>query len=152
MSEAKKQAEYEAKEARKEAQELKAQLEQLKEWANSLYQDESQKPFTKKEEAKVDDKAEKLETKIFLLENSEAKAHIEEIMSVKSKFPGMELEDAWTFVKSKLPVESVTKKDFDTSTKATRLPKDLTKVSAEEALELSKEDRAKWRKANGWEY
>lgn len=63
----------------------------------------------------------------------------------------MDFDEAWTFVQAKLPAESKSKKDFDTSTKATKLPKDLSKVSAEDALSLSKEDQARWRKANKWE-
>jgi len=63
----------------------------------------------------------------------------------------MDFDEAWTFVQAKLPPESKSKKDFDTSTKTTKLPKDLTKVSPEDALLLPKEEQSKWRKANGWE-
>ena len=62
----------------------------------------------------------------------------------------MDLEDAWTFVKSKLPPESKTKKDFDLSNKTPTPKKDLKDISPEESVNLSKEDRSKWRKLHGW--
>jgi hypothetical protein len=60
----------------------------------------------------------------------------------------MKYEEAWTYVKAKLPPESKTKKTFDVSSKAPSAPKDLKKVSAEYALKLSKEDQKKWRFEN----
>jgi len=150
MTEAKKQLSRELQAEREEKAILAGKLHKLEEWANSLYEDESQKPFAKKEEAPSENKADKLEQKIFLLENKEAKEHIDEINAVKSKF-WMDFDEAWTFVQAKLPPESKSKKDFDTSTKTTKLPKDLTKVSPEDALLLPKEEQSKWRKANGWE-
>lgn len=150
MTEAKKQLARELQAEREEKVQLQSELQKLKEWANSLYEDESQKPFTKKEEAVLDDKAEKLEQKIFLIENKEAKEHIDEIQSARKKY-NMDFDEAWTFIKAKLPPESKSKKDFDTSTKSTKLPKDLSKVSAEDALNLPKEEQRKWRKLNGWE-
>lgn len=150
MTEAKKQLARELQVEREEKVQLQSELQKLKEWANSLYEDESQKPFTKKEEQLLDDKAEKLEQKIFLIENKEAKEHIDEIQSARKKY-NMDFDEAWTFIKAKLPTESKSKKDFDTSTKSTKLPKDLSKVSAEDALNLPKEEQRKWRKLNGWE-
>lgn len=150
MSETKKALERDLRAEREEKAQLTAELKELKDWANSLYEDENQKPFTKKEEAKIDDKAEKLETKIFLLENKDAKEHLDDINSVRAKY-NMDFDEAWTLVKAKLPPESKTKKEFDLSNKPVKLPKDLKTISPEDALKLSKEDQAKWRKANGWE-
>ena len=150
MSEAKKALERDLKAEREEKAQLSAQLKELKDWANSLYQDESQKPFAKKEEEKIDDKAEKLETKIFLLENKDARDYLDDINSARLKY-NMDFDEAWTFVKAKLPPESKTKKEFDLSNKPVKLPKDLKTISPEDALNLSKDDQAKWRKANGWE-
>lgn len=64
MSEAKKQVDRELREERSEKAELKAELEKLKTWANSLYTDDQEKPFTKKEEKATEDKTERLEKKI----------------------------------------------------------------------------------------
>jgi len=150
MSETKKALERDLRSEREEKAQLTSELEELKDWANSLYEDETQKPFTKKEEQVVDSKADKLESKIFLLENKEAKEHMDDIQTVRAKY-NMDFDEAWTLVQAKLPPESKTKKDFDVSRLTPRLPKDLTKVSAEDALSLSKEDQTKWRKANGWE-
>ena len=150
MSETKKALERDLRSEREEKAQLTSELEELKDWANSLYEDDTQKPFTKKEEQVVDSKADKLESKIFLLENKEAKEHMDDIQTVRAKY-NMDFDEAWTLVQAKLPPESKTKKDFDVSRQTPRLPKDLTKVSAEDALSLSKEDQTKWRKANGWE-
>ena len=151
MSEAKKSLERELKAEREEKAKLVSELEKVQEWANSLYEDESQKPFAKKEVVQAqEDKAAKLEEKIFLIENKEAKEFIEDIQAVRSKY-NMDYEEAWTFVQAKLPAESRTKKDFDLSNKPVKMPKDLTKISPEDALSLSKEDQARWRKANKWE-
>lgn len=150
MSEAKKAAEIELRKEREEKAQIKAELQKLQDWANSLYEDENQKPFTKKEEKKIDDQAERLEKKIFLIENKEAKEYLDDIDAVRAKY-NMDFEDAWTFVKSKLPPESKSKKDFDLSNKTPKIQKDITKLSPEEALKLSKEEQAKWRKANGWQ-
>lgn len=150
MTEAKKAAEFELRKAREEKVQLQAELQKLQDWANSLYEDESQKPFTKKEEKKIDDQAERLEKKIFLIENKEAKEYLDDIDSVRSKY-NMDFDDAWSFVKSKLPPESKSKKDFELSNKTPKINKDITKLSPEEALKLSKDDQAKWRKANGWQ-
>ena len=145
MNEAKKELARELKSEREEKVQLQSELAKLKDWANSLYDDESQKPFSKKEETILDDKADKLEQKIFLLENKEAKDHIDEIKSTRAKY-NMDFDEAWTFVQAKLPIESKSKKDFDTTSRSTRTPKDLSKVSDEEALSLSREQQREWRK------
>jgi len=149
MNEAKKELARELKSEREEKVQLQSELAELKDWANSLYEDESQKPFTKKEETILDDKAEKLEQKIFLLENKEAKDHIDEIKSTKAKY-NMDFDEAWTFVQAKLPPESKSKKDFETTSRSARTPKDLSKVSDEEALSLSREQQREWRKLKGY--
>ena len=149
MNEAKKELARELKSEREEKVQLQSELAKLKDWANSLYEDESQKPFTEKEETILDDKAEKLEQKIFLLENKEAKDHIDEIKSTKAKY-NMDFDEAWIFVQAKLPSESKSKKDFETTSRSSRIPKDLSKVSDEEALSLSREQQREWRKLKGY--
>ena len=148
MNEAKKELARELKSEREEKVQLQSELAELKDWANSLYEDESQKPFTEKEEI-LEDKAEKLEQKIFLLETQEAKDHIDEIKSTKAKY-NMDFDEAWTFVQAKLPAESKSKKDFETTSRSSRIPKDLSKVSDEEALSLSREQQREWRKLKGY--
>ena len=58
----------------------------------------------------------------------------------------MDLEDAWDFVKAKLPPESKTKRDFDLGQKSTQIKKNLQDVTPDEALNLSKEQKREWRK------
>ena len=150
MSETKKALERELRAEKEAKASLNDELAKLKEWANSLYEDESQKPFAKKEEALVEAKADILEKKLFLIENKEAKEHIDLVDGARKKY-GMDYDDAWDFVKAKLPKESVSKTSIDVKTKTPGLSKDLTKVSAEDALSLPKEEQRKWRVANGWE-
>lgn len=149
LSEKKKELERELHSEREEKALLLKQLKEVKKWANSLY-GEWQKPFEVEEEIAVSEKKEeKLEQKIFLLENKEAKEHLDDVISVRKKY-NMDYEDAWKFVKASLPQESVSKKEFSVQSKSPAIPKDLTKVSPEDALSLPKEQRALWRKANGW--
>lgn len=151
LSETKKQLERELRGKDEELSVYKAELQKVQEWANSLYEDPEKRPFVKKEEKpQEDDKFARLEEKLFLSENKEAKEHLDDIHAAVKKY-GMDFETAWTFVKSTIPQESRTKKDFDVGSKEPKLPKDLTKVSPEDALNLPKEVRAQWRKANGWE-
>lgn len=148
MSETKKALERDLRLEREEKSALKADLAKLQEWANSLYEDDSQKPFSKKEEAVISDKADLLEKKIFLMENREAKEHMELVDAARSKYK-MDFDDAWDFVKAKLPKESISKTSFDTKGK-TSVAKDYTKVSFEDSASLSPVERREWRKANGW--
>lgn len=148
MSETKKALERDLRLEREEKSALKADLAKLQEWANSLYEDDSQKPFSKKEEAVINDKADLLEKKIFLIENKEAKEHMELVDAARSKYK-MDFDDAWDFVKAKLPKESISKTSFDTKGKAS-VAKDYTKISFEDSASLSPTERREWRKANGW--
>jgi len=149
LSEKKKELERELHSEREEKALLQKQLKEVKKWANSLYED-GQKPFEVEEEIAVTEKKEdKLEQKIFLLENKEAKEHLDDVIAVRKKY-NMDYEDAWKFVKASLPQESVSKREFSVQSKSPAIPKDLTKVSPEDALSLPKEQRSAWRKANGW--
>jgi hypothetical protein len=57
-------------------------------------------------------------------------------------------DKAWKIVKVDIPVESKSKNDFNLSKKTPKLPKDLTKVKIEDTGDLTKEQRAEWRKVN----
>lgn len=152
MSEALKTERAENAKSRQEVAELKAELKKTQEWANDLYENAEEKPFTKKEAAvaqQVDESASKLEEKIFLLENKDAKEHIEDIRAARGKFK-MDFDDAWTYVKAKLPAESKSSRDFEISKRKAEIPKDLKKVSAEDALKLPRDVQKQWRKANGY--
>ena len=86
MSQAKKELERELKAEREEKRELLKELQAVKEWANGLYENEDEKPFAKKEEKQAEDKTEKLELKIFLLDNKDAKEYIDDIQAVRKKY------------------------------------------------------------------
>lgn len=152
MSEALKTERAENAKSKQEISELKNELKEIKEWANDLYEKADEKPFTKKEaEAvhKADESASKLEEKIFVLENKDAKEHIEDIRAARDKF-NMDFDEAWTYVKAKLPAESKSSRDFEISKRKAEIPKDLTKVSPEDALKLPRDVQKQWRAANGY--
>ena len=134
---------------REEKSALKADLAKLQDWANSLYENDNEKPFSKKEEAIVSDKYELLEKKIFLSENKDAKEHMDLVDAARSKY-NMDFDDAWDFVKAKLPKESISKTSFDVKGKSPSSSKDYTKISVEDSASLSTAERSAWRKANGW--
>lgn len=91
-----------------------------------------------------------IEDRIFWIENPDAKPYLKEIKATMKEY-WVDYDKAWKLVKIDLPEESKSKRDFDIWSKAPAKAKDFTKVTAEEALKLSKEDRAKWRQANWWE-
>jgi len=57
----------------------------------------------------------------------------------------MDREKAWKFVKMDIPVESVSKTDFDIKQREVS-SKNLKDVSPEEALNLPKDKKREWRK------
>ena len=72
---------------KRELDEAREQLGQFQTWANSLYEKEEDKPFqAKKEEQLSEDKVSKLEKKLFLSENKEAKEYLEAIEKVQTKY------------------------------------------------------------------
>ncbi len=152
MSEALKAEREENAKSKQEISELKSELKKIQDWANDLYEKQEEKPFTKKEAEqaqKADESASKVEEKIFLLENKEAKEHIEDIRAARAKFK-MDFDEAWTYVKAKLPPESKSTRDFEMTKRKAEIPKDLKKVSPEDALNLPRDVQRQWRIANGY--
>lgn len=121
----------------KELAEAKAELEEWKKLNPEL-----------EEEKQNNKKSESMELKIFWLENPEAKPHLEEIRNTMKEY-GVDYEKAWKLVKVDLPEESKTKTDFNIW-KSNVNTKDLSKVSAKDALNLSPEKQREWRKINLW--
>jgi len=142
LSEAKKAAEIENKK-------LKEELLEVKEVINSFYEEWQEKPFKEKEVVAEENKIDKLEQRIFLNENPEAKEHLDNLNDIKSKY-NMDNDDAWTFLKAKLPPESVSKKDISLKQSTPKVKKDLSKVTFEETWDLTPEERAEWRKLKEW--
>lgn len=91
-------------------------------------------------------KSENLELKIFWLENPDAKPYLEDIKNIMKEY-NISSEKAWKLVKIDLPEESKSKTDFNIW-KTTVFSKDLSKVSAEDALKLTPEKQREWRKIN----
>lgn len=107
----------------------------LKEWEelNPEIEDE------KKSNREVDS----LKVSIFTLKNPESEPHLKEIQSVMREY-NIDISKAWKLVKVDLPEESTTTTDFNIS-KNTWISKNLSKVSAEDALKLSPEKQREWR-------
>lgn len=135
----------------KENLSLKSELEQVKEWANSLYWDWEEKPFTKKEakEALQDITSRESPESVFIFyqKNPEAIEHSDEILDTMKEYK-VDRDKAWKIVKVDIPVESKSKNDFNLSSKTPKLPKDLTKVRIEDTKDMTPQQRADWRKAN----
>ena len=127
------------------------ELDEVKTWANSLYDDEAQMPFTKKEAIQEKESNETLDDVVtFYQKYPEALELKDEILETMKEF-WCDRNRAWKFVKSEIPETSKTKKDFNLWTKAPTIKKQLKDVSPEEALNLSKEQQSEWRKLKGWE-
>jgi hypothetical protein len=88
LSTAKKELEKELRSEREEKAQLISELEKVKEWANSLYEEGQNKPFsvTKKEEKALEAKESKIEERLFLIENKDAKEYLDEIQGARKKF------------------------------------------------------------------
>ena len=88
LSTAKKELEKELRSEKEEKAQLLTELEKVKEWANSLYEEGQKKPFgvTKKEEKALEAKESKIEEKIFLIENKDAKEYLDDIQTARKKF------------------------------------------------------------------
>lgn len=119
--------------------ELARAQEELKQW-RELNAD------TAKEIDKSKD-VDSIKEEVFTLKNPDAEPYLKDIRETMSKY-GMDYKDAWKFVKSDIPAESRSKKDFDVSGQSPKKAVDISKVSEADSVNLSKEDRAKWRKLN----
>lgn len=127
------------------------ELEELKNWANSLYDEEDQKPFTKKEATQEKQSNESLDDVVtFYQKYPEALEYKDEILDAMKEF-WCDRNKAWKFVKSDIPETSKTKKDFNLWTKAPTIKKQLKDIDAEEALKLPKDQQREWRKLHWWE-
>lgn len=90
-------------------------------------------------------KLEEIESKLFVIDNPNSKAHINQVKETASQF-NVPLEMAWKIVKADLPSESKTSDDFDLTTAPVRVKKSLKDITPEEALKLPRDQMAKWQK------
>ena len=86
LSTAKKELEKELRSEKEEKAQLLSELEKVKDWANSLYEEGQKKPFSVKEEKVLEAKESKIEEKIFLIENKDAKEYLDDIQTIRKKF------------------------------------------------------------------
>lgn len=91
----------------------------------------------------------KADLALFFVENPEAKEHKEAILKALKTYKGIDLEKSWKFVQATAPKESVTKKTAELKFTATNPPKDISKLSEDEALKLSNSQYLKWARATG---
>lgn len=117
-------------------EELADALAELEEWRNL-------NPEVQ-EEKKSKEELSKIEEKVFTLENPDTKPYLKEIRATMKEY-NCDYQKAWKLVKIDLPEESKTKVDFNIW-KTTVSNKDLSKVSAEEALNLPPDKQREWRK------
>lgn len=91
-----------------------------------------------------------IKEEMFTVKNPDAEPHMKDIRKTMDTY-NMDLKTAWKFVKMDIPEESKSKQDFNIGKTVVSKATDLTKISPEDALNLSKTDQSKWRKANWWE-
>ena len=94
-----------------------------------------------------------MQEQIFFVKNPDAEPYAKDINKTMKEYnlPNSPewISKAWKLVKSEIPEESKTKTDFNIWKKAVT-KKNLKDVTPEEALELPKEERRKWRELNGF--
>jgi hypothetical protein len=92
---------------------------------------------------------EKGDLALFFVENPDAKDYKAAVLKAMKTYGGISLDQAWKFVQATAPKPSETKKDMSVKYTASNPPKDLTKLSAEEAVKLPNSQYLKWARANG---
>lgn len=118
-------------------EELANALAELEEWRNLNPEIEENKKSNKE----VDD----LKLTVFTIKNPESEPYKKEILNTMREYWITDFNKAWKLVKVDLPEESKTKTDFSIW-KTSISTKDLSKVSAEEALNLPLDKQREWRK------
>lgn len=108
--------------------------------------------IVKSQLSKKSDGIDKWDLALFLVQNPEAKNHLDEVKEYMADMKNPDLERAWKYVKPTIPVESQTEKDFDIKSKWTTKKTDLSKLSFEEVYswDYTAEQKREWRslKAN----
>lgn len=99
--------------------------------------------------SKKSDGIDKWDLALFLIQNPDAKWHLEDVKEYLSGMKNPDLEKAWKYVKPTIISESKTTNDFSikNTNKATKV--DLKSMTINEAYAewaLTKEQRAEWRK------
>ena len=86
---------------------------------------------------------------LFLVENPDAKEYKAAVLKAMKEYGGISLDKAWKFVKATAPKPSETKRDLSVKFTAVNPPKDISKLSEDEALKLSNSQYLKWARATG---
>lgn len=118
--------------------ELEEAREELKQW-RELNPDTVEDLNSKKD-------IDSMKEEIFTTKNPDAEPHLKEIRKTMLDY-NMDLKTAWKFVKMDMPEESKSNSEFNIWKNAIST-KDLSKVSPEDALNLSPEKQREWRKIN----
>jgi hypothetical protein len=103
--------------------------------------------------SKKSDGIDKWDLALFLVQNPDAKNHLDEVKEYLAEMKNPDLEKAWKYVKPTISQESVSKDDFSIKwqPKATGKLENLTMDEAYAPWALSKEQRAKWREIHNKE-
>ena len=110
-------------------------------------QEKREKKTTKNQELPTNSD---LETRLFFIENQDAKQYKDEFVKVREQYPALSFEDALELAKSKTPKESTTKKEWFQWGWYKAKPKALEELSEEEAVDtLSPEKYAVYLKKTG---
>lgn len=84
---------------------------------------------------------------LFLVQNPEAKGHLDEVKEYLAEMKNPDLEKAWKYVKPTIALESKDSTNFSIKNNSKPVKKDLVNMSLKDAYEnLSPEERKEWRK------
>lgn len=100
--------------------------------------------------SKKSDGIDKWDLALFLVQNPEAKNHLEEVKEYMAEMKNPDLEKAWKYVKPTIPVESRTEMDFAIKSKWTTKKTDISKLSFEEVYAegaYTAEQKREWRES-----
>ena len=111
---------------------------ELEEWRNLNPEIEGENQKSKEVDS--------LKLSIELLKTPDAEPHLKEVQKTMKEY-GCDFKKAWKLVKMDLPEESKTTTEFSIWKNAINT-KDLSKVSATDALKLSPEKQREWRRLN----
>lgn len=130
-----------------EEKDLLEMLARLERAETAKRQDKSKKKESS--ELKTKDNSSDLETRLFFIENEDARPYKEEFIKVKEQYPDLSFDDALELARTRKPKESKTVKEWFQWGWYKPKPKSIEQMSEEEALDLPPEQYATYLKKTG---
>lgn len=102
--------------------------------------------LVKSQLSKKSDGIDKWDLALFLVQNPEAKQHLDEVKEYLAEMKNPDLEKAWKYVKPTIVTESKSSMDFSIKSNSKSTKVDLKSLKIEDTTELTPEQRSEWRK------